>query len=220
MANSLETTELGALLKRYLGAQAGEAVAGGKVARGEAFRVTAAILIADIRESTRHIQILGDDAFMIELNRMFDVLVPVIETQGGDVLQFTGDGLLALFPETEEAKAAGITCPIAIGNAYRSACAARGALADADLPFTLGFGMSYGSVAYGSVGARERLNFTVISAEVSRADRLQRLCPIQGSDIALAAAVAAHLPSDAVRPIGRHALKGFEGAEEVFVPAG
>jgi len=215
----MEDASIADILKIYLGRNAGEAVFAGNISRGQSLKVTAAILIVDIRGSTPLLQELGTDRYIAIINELFDILTPIVRAQHGEVLQFTGDGMLAIFPESEEAKAGGFNCPVAIKGAFDAAVGADKAVAAADLPIELGFGLSYGPVDYGNVGAVDRLTFTVISAEVSRADRLQRLCPLDGSRVAMSADYAPHLPADAVRSIGRRALKGFVAECEVFVPA-
>ena len=206
------------ILKIYLGQNAGEAVLAGNMSRGKSLKVTAAILIVDIRGSTPLLQKLGTDSYIDIINKLFDIVTPHVRANDGEVLQFTGDGMLAVFPESAEAKAGGFTCPIAIQNAYTAAVGADKATLDGDLPASLGFGLSYGPVDYGNVGAEDRLTFTVISAEVSRADRLQSLCPLGDSNVAISGDCAAHLPDGAVRSIGHRVLKGFTEETEVFVP--
>lgn len=206
------------ILKIYLGQNAGEAVLAGNMSRGESLKVTAAILIVDIRGSTPLLQKLGTDSYIDIINKLFDIVTPHVRANDGEVPQFTGDGMLAVFPESAEAKAGGFTCPIAIQNAYTAAVGADKATLDGDLPASLGFGLSYGPVDYGNVGAEDRLTFTVISAEVSRADRLQSLCPLGDSNVAISGDCAAHLPDGAVRSIGHRVLKGFTEETEIFVP--
>jgi len=209
---------LAELLRIYLGRDAGERVADGSLSRGESLDIVAAIMVADIRESTPLIQSMETGDFISLLNRIFDLLVPPITRAGGEVLQFTGDGLLAVFPETPEAREQGIVCPIAVAGAYGSAVEGNRAIKEADPDCTVGFGLSYGTVAYGNVGTDDRLTFTVISAEVNRADRLQRLCPLDGSNIAMSETFAQHVQGNPVRHIGQRALKGFEAPADVYVP--
>lgn len=215
----MQEKSIAEILKIYLGRNAGEAVLAGNMSRGQSINVTAAVLIVDIRGSTPLIQELGNRSYIDIINKLFDIITPHVRANDGEVLQFTGDGMLAIFPESEEAKAGGFTCPIAIGNAFDAATAANEAIKAANLPASVGFGLSYGPVDYGNVGAEDRLTFTVISAEVSRADRLQSLCPLGGSNLAISADCATHLPDDKVRSVGCHSLKGFAAETEVFVPA-
>ena len=69
--------------------------------------------------------------------------------------------------------------------------------------------MSAGPVSWGNVGVEDRRTLTVISAEVSHADRLQSLCPLDESNLAISAACAMQLPEGVVRSIRRQSLKGL-----------
>ncbi|MGB0555361.1 MAG: hypothetical protein ACPGQV_22825 [Alphaproteobacteria bacterium] len=126
--------------------------------------------------------------------------------------------MLAVFPESAEAMTGGFTCSIAIQNTYTAALGADKATLDGNLPASLGFGLSYGPVDYGNVSAEDRLAFIVINAEVSRADRLQSLCPLGDSNVAISGDCAPHLPDGVVRSIGHRILKGFTEETEIFVP--
>jgi hypothetical protein len=52
------------ILKVYLGQNAGEAVLAGNMSRGKSLKVTAAVLIVDIRGSTPLLQKLGTDSYI------------------------------------------------------------------------------------------------------------------------------------------------------------
>ena len=207
------------LLRLFLGRAAADAVARGDLQRGQSLDVTAAIMLLDLRGSTPLIQSMEISAYIRLLNDIFDHIAPHITDRGGEILQFTGDGLLAVFRETDDACRQKIVCPVAVMSAFRASTLADAALRQNTNGAKVGFGLSYGVVAYGNVGAESRQSFTVISSEVSRADRLQRLCPIEGHNIALSDTFANALPPGTARSIGSHSLKGFETETEVFVPA-
>ena len=218
MSTSSSQPDLRKVLETYLGPAAGSAVADGTLPRGQTFTRTAAILLADLRGSTTLLQSMSIDAYADMLNSAFDAMVPEIISRDGEVLQFTGDGLLAVFDETDEACRGGFICPIAVANAFDAASAADESLRAGDNNCAVGFGLSYGEVAYGNVGTDARMTFTVISAEVSRADRLQRLCPLNGQHIAMSDVFASALKTDLVETAGAHPLKGFGNETEVFIP--
>lgn len=221
MADTADETKSNALknlLRTYLGKNTGNAVINGTLARGQSLNVTAAILLADIRGSTPLIQDLGSERYIDLINQIYDAIVPAITANAGEVLQFTGDGLLAVFQETPKAHAEQIVCSLAVAATFNAAKQANEALANAKLPVTLGFGLSYGPVNLGNVGTEERQSYTVISAEVSRADRLQKLCPIETETIAMSSLFAAHLPTQLTRSIGEKDQKGFTDGLEVFLP--
>lgn len=218
MSSSSPPPDLRKVLEMYLGPTAGSAVAEGTLPRGQTFTRTAAILLADLRGSTTLLQSMSIDAYVDMLNRVLDAVVPEITSREGEVLQFTGDGLLAVFDESDEACRGGYVCPIAVEHAFNAASAADMALRSNCAGFSVGFGLSYGEVAYGNVGTDTRMTFTVISAEVSRADRLQRLCPLNGQHIAMSDVFAEGLNKDRIETAGAHPLKGFDDETEVFIP--
>ena len=78
--------------------------------------------------------------------------------------------------------------------------------------------MPAGPVSWGNVGVEDRRTLTAVSAEVSHADRLQRLCPLDKSNLAISAACAVQLPEGAVRSIRRQSFKGFAVEMAVFIP--
>jgi len=69
---------------------------------------------------------------------------------------------------------------------------------------------------YGNIGARDRLDFTVISSAVNEASRLESLCKPLATRLALSAAfVQAAEIADAV-DLGEHALRGVREPLRVF----
>lgn len=218
MTKTKENERLTELLKMYLGHNAGTAVASGGTSRGQSIDLTAAILVADIRGSTPMIESMSTERYLNLLNNIFDTIVPAVTQHGGEVLQFTGDGMLAVFPESREASHGGFICSDAVADAFSAASEGNDALLAEAVPAHVAFGLSYGPVSYGNVGTKDRLTFTVISAEVSLADRLQRLCPIEKTNIAMSAPFAGALPKERTRSLGFYSLKGFEKDKEVFRP--
>lgn len=220
-----QRADLSALLGAYLGRDPGRQVVQGTLPRGESGTLTAAILFADLRGSTTLANTLGTGPFIRQLNSFFDRLVGAVEGQGGDVLKFMGDGLLAVFPEGEEARGTGKVCYRAVNYAAEAALGAIGEITrDPDLKDItrlggVGIGLSYGVVAYGNVGGAQRLDFTVIGDEVNRAARLQALSPLEGSPMVMSRTFAAEVHQP-VRAVGEFPLKGFAAPETVFIPAG
>src|SRR5215217_4301883 len=97
-------------------------------------------------------------------------------TQGGEVLKFIGDAMLAIFPIGADAAR---TCAAALNAAER----AQSALADenrrrasAGRPrIDYGLALHVGDVMYGNIGSDTRLDFTVIGPAVNVTSRLQTL---------------------------------------------
>ena len=110
----------GNLLTTYVGKNAGERVLAGRIRRGDTEDIHAAIWLSDMRGFTRLADRLPPQALVDLLNRYFDCQVPAIVEQGGEVLKFMGDGLLAIFPIGQGADDAAI-CAAALKRAPRDA---------------------------------------------------------------------------------------------------
>src|SRR4051812_4799122 len=151
------------------------------------------------------------------LNRWFEILEKTVVGHGGEILKFMGDGFLAMFAIDQERE-------------VESCCGAVAAVASA-LPhldafiaelrrterITVGYGVTLhaGTVVYGNVGGRERLDFTVIGPAVNRVSRLQEVAKLLGEPVLASRDVAQLLP-DRFASLGAHPLRDLDGAMEVF----
>jgi len=204
------------LLDTYVGRHAGEMIFSGQVLRGAVQTIEAAILMADLRGFTA-LTSQADRATVIEtLNLWFDTIAVAVEAHGGEILKFMGDGLLAVFRADSDA------CE-ASRRAYRAAMDAREAVAALNqarrevgahsLDFAMG--LHVGEVAYGNVGGRTRLDFTVLGPAVNYASRLQDLAKRLNRPI-LVSREFAHALSDDLVDLGDHPLRGIGRNERVF----
>ncbi|MGA2042346.1 MAG: adenylate/guanylate cyclase domain-containing protein [Roseiarcus sp.] len=206
------------LLNAYVGRDAGERILGGRIQRGDSETIRAAIWLSDMRGFTRLADTVAPQALIERLNLFFDCLVPAIEAEGGEVLKFMGDGLLAIFriaaDDRGEAACAGAL------RAARRARAAVEALPDAgdgDGPARLRFGLALhvGEALYGNIGGGGRLDFTCIGPAINMAARLESLAGRLGRVIVASDAFAERLPDEFVR-LGAYELAGFRNASAVF----
>ena len=155
------------LLDTYVGHDAGHAVLSGGHRRGSFNIIPAAILFADLRGFSALSDRLARDAMAGLLNRCFDAMVAPIERQGGEVLKFLGDGLLAVFDRRGHEED-----DICLG-ALQAAVAARRAVAAVPVPdrdgcfMELDVALHMGEVYYGNVGSANRLDFTVLGPAVN-----------------------------------------------------
>lgn len=167
-----------ALLETYVGKRTGARVLGGQIRRGEGDEIDAAIMFCDLRGSTRLEESLGRRAYIMLLNRFFDTVSGIVHDNGGEVLKFIGDAVLAVFPAGDDAATAR-------AQALKSAQDIVAALAEPPEPESepkpddagapqcdCAIGIAYGQVTYGNVGSRERLDFTVIGHAANIAARL------------------------------------------------
>jgi adenylate cyclase len=206
------------MLNTYVGRDAGERVLQGTIRRGAAESISAAIWLSDLRGSTQLAETLPGRDFIALLNDHFDCLVPAIERQGGEVLKYMGDGVLAIFP-LSEARARQDACRSALA-AHEDARAATATLnasraAAGQEPLRFGLALHIGEVLYGNIGASNRLDFTAIGPAVNLVARLGALAGELGRDVLVSAEFAALCP-DRVEPLGMRALRGLSKPVELF----
>ena len=158
------------LLETYVGKRTGARVLGGEIRRGDGDEIDAAIMFCDLRESSLLEERLGRADYIELLNGFFDTVSARIVAEGGEVLKFIGDAVLAVFPAgdaPDQARA-------------RALAAARAIVAELDAPgpqaagqrLDCAIGVAFGRVTYGNVGSQERLDFTVIGQPANIAARL------------------------------------------------
>jgi adenylate cyclase len=208
------------LLEVYLGRNAGRRVVEGGFRRGTGELIDAAIWFCDLRDFT----VLSDErppqVVVQTLNEYFDRVAGVVMASGGEVLKFIGDAILAIFPVVDDARA---PCRSAL-QAAEAALAALRTLneeraARGEGALGLGIALHLGRVMYGNIGARNRLDFTVISSSVNEACRLEALCKQLGTPLTLSEAFVNALEEPGIVELGHHALKGVRTPIRVFTLA-
>lgn len=158
------------LLETYVGKRTGARVLGGKIRRGEGDEIDAAIMFCDLRGSTLLEERLGRRDYIKLLNGFFETASGIVHDNGGEVLKFIGDAVLAVFPAGEDPHQARAQAML---SARSIVPALREIASESDLPeLECATGIAFGTVTYGNVGSRERLDFTVIGQAANVAARL------------------------------------------------
>ncbi len=205
------------VLETYIGRDAARRVLAGEITRGRGHTLHAALWYCDMRNFTPLGETLPRDALIALLDGYFDCMAKPVQDAGGEVLKFLGDGMLAVFP-----------CgggPEACDAVDRALCAAIEALAALDAhnaagdgpPIETGIALHLGDVMYGNIGAADRLDFTVIGPAVNRVARVEDVCRETRINLLTTAEFAAACTADLVS-VGRHALRGIPGRQELFTP--
>ena len=208
------------LLDAYVGKIAGARVYAGQIERGAVEPIEAAILVADLRGFTHMSDQIGVIAMVELLNRYFDTLGEAIDAHDGQILKFMGDGLLAVFPITDQAQRSAVH-----DHALQAALAARqhlgllnAALRDeGQAPIDFGIGLHAGSVAFGNIGTKARLDFTVIGPAVNHASRIQDLTKELKTPILASGDFAASAPV-AMRALGARQVRGVDAPIDLYAP--
>jgi adenylate cyclase len=206
-----------ALLDVYLGRNAARRVFAGAFQRGRGELIDAAIWFSDMRDFTALSDRSSPAAVIEALDAYFDAIASAVAAHGGEVLKFIGDAVLAIFPLGEDPRGACRHALEAAVDAFASldrlnserTARGEGALA-------VGVALHRGEVMYGNIGARDRLDFTVISAAVNEASRLEGLCKTVGTQLLLSASFASTAEADDVVDLGEHALKGVKAPIRVY----
>lgn len=191
-------------LRRYVPGAVAERVARGEGLPGGEREVT--LLFADLRGYTRLAGGLRPPEIFDMVNRYTRGVSELVAAHGGSVIEFHGDGLLAVFgapdplPEKERAAV----------EAARAVVAAVEALApeQGGPALAVGVGIATGSAFVGSVTGHDREIWTVLGNPTNLAARLQALTRELAASIAI---------DDATRTAAGAASAGFEKLPAVSI---
>jgi class 3 adenylate cyclase len=144
-----------------------------------------------------------------QLNEHREQMNAAILSQGGTVMQYVGDAVMAVFgapdPQPDHAAAA-VRAAISMHDLQRELDVAW--VAKGLAPFGLGIGLSTGPVAAALLGSAERLEYTVVGDTVNLAQRLQDLARPAGNTVAGEPTVRAAGPAWNWESLGEHQVKG------------
>ena len=137
----------------------------GTALEGEEVEVTA--MFVDVRDFTGFAERESAPVVVATLNRLFELLVPIIHSHGGHIDKFVGDGFLAVFgaPRRQSDHA-----EQALGAARAIAHRVNESLGD---EISVGIGLNTGVVVAGNVGGAGRYDFSVIGDVINVAARVQ-----------------------------------------------
>jgi adenylate cyclase len=139
--------------------------------------VEVTVMFLDVRDFTGFAERVSAPEVVSTLNRLFELVVPIIHEHGGHVDKFVGDGLLAVFgaPRRQEDHA-----DQALAAALEIAAAVDQEL---DRQLEVGLGLNSGRVVAGNVGGGGRLEFSVIGDVVNVAARVEAATRLTGDVI-------------------------------------
>lgn len=202
-----------ALLHTYLGASAARRVLSGEVRRGQGTLVPAAIWYCDLRGFTALAAAQPVEAVVRLLNSYFEASVGAVSRNGGEVLKFIGDAMLAIFAIDEHGTTE--ACNRALRAAEDALTSLEALPATPAAKLSMGVALHLGTVMFGNIGGRDRLDFTVIGAAVNEVARLEGLCRSTGLPLLMTADFAWECRRDDVLPLGAYTLKGVERPLEI-----
>lgn len=142
--------------------------------------LTTTVLFTDIRGFTSITETLPSEALLPWLNRYFEVMTDCIMAQGGIVDKYIGDAIMAVFgapvphtlpEEIQQDASAAVSASLAM---YQALQTLNQEFTAAGLPTVrFGVGIHTGVVIGGTVGSRQRINYSLFGDTVNVAARLQ-----------------------------------------------
>ncbi len=135
----------------------------------------AGILFLDVRSFTKTAETMPPEAVMQVLGHYQEVALGVIQRHGGQIDKFMGDGILATFGAVQPSETYAADAMRAVREALATLDREEANFATLGWPgtFSVGGGVACGPVTVGVVGARDRLEFTVIGNAVNLAAKLE-----------------------------------------------
>ena len=180
------------------------------------------VMFTDIEGFSLLSETMEPELLTSRLSRYFDALGGAISANHGMIDKYIGDSIMAFWnaPEPD---------PDHIANACRAALQA--AVAGKQLSekwrgrgrpgFRTRFGLHTGPAVVGNVGARERINYTLVGAVANQASRLEGLNKAYGTEILASGEVAGATADRFVwRPIDRIVAAGTTEQHEIHEPLG
>jgi class 3 adenylate cyclase len=175
--------------------------------------IDVSILFCDVRGFTSFSERSAAGEVVAALNALFEILVPIVDRNGGHVDKFIGDGLLAVFGAPEG-------YPDHADRALAAACEMVQTVNGSDGELRVAVGVNSGPVVAGSIGGAGRLNFSVIGDAVNVAARVEAATRETGDDILVTAATRDALTRGELELASRGMveLKGKSEPVEVLAP--
>ena len=205
------------LLDLYLGHTIGRHILGGDIFRGQGKRLRAALMAVDLRGFTTLADSMGGDELIQLLDDYFDAVAASVHTNGGEILKFVGDGVLAIFESDGQSDAQAAAAALTAGQELlrRIDTTNENRHAVGQELIRIGVGLHVGEVIYGNVGAIDRLDFTAIGPAVNLVCRLEALTKRLERPLLVSESFAA-ATSSPLLSLGFHPVRGLSEPQEVF----
>ncbi|MCZ6769386.1 MAG: hypothetical protein O7D93_09090, partial [Acidobacteria bacterium] len=219
-----EQRELMSLFERYVSPEVAAEIVrrqGEIVLAGQ--EMTATVVFTDIRNFTALTAGKPSHEVLAWLNNYFTAMSKIIMKNGGFLNKFMGDGLLVLFGVP-----LGETSTESACQAVRAALEMLHRVEQMNLEsepgqpqLKIGIGLHTGTLTAGNLGARERMEYSVIGETVNLASRLEELTKKFKTGMVMSAETR-ELVRDrfATKSLGEVAIRGFPGSSRVYTVPG
>jgi adenylate cyclase len=157
----------------------------------------AAILFIDIVGSARLSETLPPRKILRVLQRFHALMAMLVKANGGRVVNYTGDGLVATFDgggSPPRGPADALYCALDMLHVLADWSAERGA--QGKPPIAVGIGIHYGAIVLGLIGIRGHVQRGVFGDPVNVAKRLESMTRTIGSPLVVSDEVVAAVKGD------------------------
>jgi len=204
----VDREEQGETLSRLLPGGLAQKLRDGKQRIGETETVVVTVLMSDIRSYSTIAEHADPSQLAGQLNTHRAAMNRAILGEGGTVMQFVGDAVMAVFgapfpqPDHADRAVAAASGMHALQAGINADWAAQGLQ-----PFGLGIGLSTGEVAAALLGSEERLEYTLVGDTVNLSQRLQNLAAAGETVLSEATTRGLSVPADTIA-LGSQLVKG------------
>ncbi|MCB9576932.1 MAG: adenylate/guanylate cyclase domain-containing protein [Polyangiaceae bacterium] len=204
------------LLRRYVPEQLVSEMVDGDSQLDDRERVVT-VLASDLRGFTAMSERLSPKEIVRQLNDYHRTMLDVVHGHGGMLDKFIGDGMLVVFGLRDDDPAPGARAAVGCARDMLLALAELNATRRAAglAPLRAGIGVHTGPVVAGSIGAADRMEFTVIGDTVNTAARLEGLTKEAGESVLISSSTAEHLDGG-VEELAAMSVRGKQDALRVF----
>lgn len=180
-----ERDKVKSMFSKFHGSSVAEDLMKGDLALGGSKKMVT-VFFSDIRGFTKFSEGHTPEQVVEMLNEYFQIMVRIINMNGGIVDKFIGDAIMAVWgaPNGTERDAQ---------NAVRACVEMRLALEKLNetrsgrgqVPIMIGMGLHKGEAISGTIGSDERMEYTVIGDTVNQASRIEAATKAFGTDLLL-----------------------------------
>ena len=165
-----------------------------------------AVMFSDIRSFTRLSESMTPQENFDFVNAYLRQVSPVIRNQGGFIVKYLGDGMMAVFPNgVDDAIAAGVSKLRSVAQ-YNQRRQEKGFA-----PIDVGIGIHFGHMMVGMVGESARMQGDAFSDNVNLTARLESLTKLYGVSMVISdrtSALLCHPENYRIRFLDRVIVKG------------
>ncbi|MBX3023044.1 MAG: HAMP domain-containing protein [Bdellovibrionales bacterium] len=192
----LERDKVKSMFSKFHGSSVTEDLMKGDLQLGGSKKLVT-VFFSDIRDFTKFSEGHTPEQVVEMLNEYFQIMVKIINVNGGVVDKFIGDAIMAVWgaPNTTERDS---------HSAVKACIEMRVALASLNerralkgkVPIKIGMGLHRGEAISGTIGSEERMEYTVIGDTVNQASRIESSTKAFGTDLLLSEDLATHVQEE------------------------